>query len=99
MGVANAFDLEAIIDTEDDGVTFDIHIEEVDVQLDYIVANTGSFVLDVIGGTIGGASLAFTGGSIALPTRSQVTLQTTTETIAVSGNAGQVISFPFSVQG
>jgi len=94
--IVNAFEIEALVDTQDDGVTFDLHIAEVEVQLDYIVANTGSFPLDVTDGSIGGANISLT-DTISVPTRSQITLTSITETITVSGQAGTVLAFPFSV--
>lgn len=95
--VANAFSIDALVDTTDDGVTFDLHIEEATVQLDYVVANTGSFPLDVNTATVNGDALAFAGGSIAVPTRNQITLASTTETFTVSGQGGTVLAFPFTV--
>jgi hypothetical protein len=106
--IADVFSLEAFIDTIDDGITFELHIDEVEVRLDYVAANTGQFPLTVLGGeisdiTVGpgdsgiGGLATLDGLPVALAPRSQQVLQSNTEIVKIAGRAGDVITYSFSV--
>ena len=106
--IADVFSLEAFIDTIDDGITFELHIDEVEVQLDYVAANTGQFPLTVLGGeisdiTVGpgdsgiGGLATLDGLPVELAPRSQQVLQSNTETVKIAGRTGDVITYSFSV--
>jgi len=105
--IADVFSLDAFVDTKDDGISFDLHIDEVEVQLDYTVVNNGQFPLTVISGEISdiyigsdtgiGGSIALEGLPITLAPRSQQVFQSNTEVVKMAGRSGDVATYSFSV--
>ena len=105
--IAGAFSIDAFIDTGDNGVTFELHIDEVEVQLDYTVANTGQFALTALTGEVSTLTIssgAVVGGStsadglpVALRPRTQTVIQSSTEIIELTGRSGDIISHNFNV--
>jgi len=105
--IANVFTLDAFIDTKDDGVSFGIFIDEVEVQLEYIAVNTGQFPLSIVEGTISNvyatseassiASALVEGLPLTLAPRSQQVLRTETEIIRMVGRAGDVTTYSFDL--
>ena len=97
----------ACMDTGDNGVTFELHIDEVEVQLDYIVANTGQYALTALTGEVSiltiasGAvvrdSTAAAGLPVALRPRTQTVIQSSTEIIQLTGRSGDIIAYNFNV--
>jgi len=107
--IANVFMLDAFVDTKDNGISFDLHIDEVEVQLDYSVVNSGQFPLTVTSGSTSNlyettdngaisASVAVDGLPLTLNPRSEKVVQTTTEVIQMAGRSGDVSTYSFSVQ-
>lgn len=107
--IADVFTLDAFVDTKDDGISFDLHIDEVEVQLDYIVVNNGQSPLRVIDGEISDLIIGGDGGiggaapldglPVTLGPRSQQVFETNTEVVKISGRSGDVITYTFSVLG
>ena len=105
--IAGVFSIDAFIDTIDNGVTFELHIDEVEVQLDYTVANTGQFALTALSGevstltissgTVTGESTSADGLPVALRPRTQTVIQSSTEIIELTGRSGDIISYNFNV--
>lgn len=100
--VADGFTLEAFVDTQD-SIVFDVHIGEVEVQLDYTAKNSGQYPLSVISGSVSDSEedgfVAIDGLPVALDPRSRQVLLTTTEVIKPLGKAGEVVTYNFSVDG
>jgi len=106
--IANVFTLDAFVDTLDDGISFDLHIDEVEVQLDFIAVNSGQSALSVESAEISniivmadgtGTSGAFLldGLPITLAPRSQQVLQSVPFSVESSGQAGTSITYSWSV--
>jgi hypothetical protein len=106
--IAEVFSIDAFIDTLDDSVTFEIRIDEVEIQLDYVVENNGQFPLTVESGEIANSitssdgtaissSNTLDGLPIAMAPRSQQVLQSTTEVVKISGRAGDEIEYLFNI--
>jgi len=107
--IADAFILDKFIDTEDNGRTFRVYMEEVEVQLDYVAINTGSFplvvtqadVAELYLGTMAQTSQSEQIGSIpvSMPPRSQNKLQSSVLTIPLIGKNGDVITWDLALVG
>lgn len=105
--IAGAFKLDAFIDTVDNGISFDLHIDEVEVQLDYIVVNSGQFPLTVLSGEISdifvgtdsgtGGAASVDGLPVALGPRSQKVVQSNIEVVQMAGRAGDIVTYSFNV--
>jgi len=105
--IAGVFTLDAFVDTKDDGISFELYIDEVEVQLDYTVVNSGQFPLSVVNGEISdsyigtdsgtGGSAALGGLPVTLAPRSQQVLKTETEVVKMAGRGGDVVTYSFSV--
>ena len=108
-GVTNAnWDWAQFIDTVDDAVTFELRIDEVEIQLDFVVENNGQFPLTIESGEISdiitssdgtaiGGSNSLDGLPIAMAPRSQQVLQSITEIVKISGRAGDDIEYLFNI--
>lgn len=108
--IADVFTLDAFIDTEDDGISFSIYVEEVEIQLDYVAVNTGGFALDVVEGSVTELVTAAdgTGSSsirsilpqpITIGPRSQQVVESETSTINMTGRSGDIVVYTFEVGG
>jgi hypothetical protein len=108
--IANVFTLDAFVDTLDDGISFDLHIDEVEVRLDFTVVNRGQSPLSVVSGEISdiivladgtgtGGAVSLDGLPVTLAPRSQQVLQNYTEVVKISGRAGDSVTYSFNVQG
>ena len=105
--IANVFTLDAFVDTMDNGVSFDLHIDEVEVQLDYTAVNSGQVPLSIVSGVISesitGTDVPISGAAtleglpVTLPPRSQQVLVTNTDVVMLAGRAGDVVTYTFSV--
>ena len=95
--IAPGFTLDAFVDTVD-AVNFDVHIDTVEVRLDYVAVNTGVFPLDVTGATLGDGT-AVADLPVSLGVRSSEVLLSSTEVLQVNGRAGETITYGLSVDG
>ena len=99
--IAGVFSIDAFIDTNDGGVNFELHIDQAEIQLDFLAENTGQFPLSIEGGEIfdraNGGLLPLTNVPIAMPPRSQTVLTSNTGTIELSGRSGEVVTYTLSV--
>lgn len=106
--IADIFTVDAFVDTKDDGITFELHIDEVEVQLDYIAANNGQFPLSVVSGEVSdiieraddaiGGSVSLDGLPVTVGPRSQQVLETNTMVVKMAGRAGDVITYGFNIR-
>lgn len=106
--IAGIFTVDAFVDTKDDGITFELHIDEVEVQLDYIAANNGQFPLSVVSGEVSdiieraddaiGGSVSLDGLPVTVGSRSQQVLETNTMVVKMAGQAGDVITYGFNIR-
>ncbi len=105
--IAGVFKLDAFIDTVDDGISFDLHIDQVEVQLDYVVVNSGQFPLTVLSGEISetfvgtdsgtGGVASIDGLPVSLGPRSQRVIQSNIEVVQMAGRAGDIVTYDFNV--
>ena len=107
--IAGVFTLDAFIDTEDNGATFGIYVDSVEVQLDYIASNTGQFPLSIVDGEtsvlhtgtdsgIGGA-IPIEGLPIAMAPRTQQVIQSDIVVVEMMGRGGDTVTYSFNVLG
>ena len=107
--IAGAFVLDAYIDTEDDGASFTVNVNEATVEFNFLAENSGSFPLTVVSGvitdTIAGADSGIGGTSqvAGLPAtllpRSRTTLQSVTNVINLDGRSGEVVTISMGLVG
>jgi hypothetical protein len=95
--IVPGFTLDAFVDTMD-AVQFDVHIDLVEVQLDYVAVNSGLFPLNVVGATLSDGSSVGT-LPVDLGVRSSDVLLSTTQVIRVGGQAGEIVTYDFAVEG
>ncbi|OEU12954.1 hypothetical protein FRACYDRAFT_262781 [Fragilariopsis cylindrus CCMP1102] len=107
--IAGAFVLDAYIDTEDDGASFTVNVNEATVEFNFLAENSGAFPLTVVSGvitdTIAGADSGIGGASqvAGLPAtllpRSRTTLQSVTNVVNLNGRSGEVVTISMDLVG
>jgi len=106
--IAGSMVLDAFIDTQDDGATFEVSVLEAEVEFDFIAENSGQFPLTIVSGAISDTISAANGidttsqvGGLPanLSPRSKTTLETVKQSINLGGRSGDIVTISLSLSG
>merc|ERR1712161_132919 len=107
--IAGSMVLDAFIDTQDDGATFEVSVLEAEVEFDFIAENSGQFPLTIVSGAISDTISAANNGIDAtsqvgglpanLSPRSKTTLETVKQSINLGGRSGDIVTISLSLSG